>query len=209
MRWSIKAPDQPIVYVERCLIDQLLSYFPASMRKRGYTGSYQYQALRQPAVWHTSSGDAILTLSPASRFQLAAAILYVESEFNPNVGPSSAGAIGPFQVMPGTGVQMGMPQIESRSENLKAGLKYILYIEQQIARYCSIAERSKEGSSQYRNLIAASYHAGPNYLSRADKNGKTCRLQAFPEVTRTEYLARFNRAMDYRFLPATLRHDPS
>jgi len=208
-RWSVKVPDQPIVYVERCLIDQLLSYFPESMRERGLVGSYQNHALNQPAGWRTASGKTILTLSPASRFQVATAILYVESEFNPNVGPSSAGAIGPFQVMPGTGDQMGVSRVDDRSENLKAGLKYILYIEEQIARHCHFEERSKEDSSRYRDLIAASYHAGPNYMSRADETGRTCRIEAFPRVTRTEYLARFNRALDFRFLPATLKYDPS
>jgi|GEM_PF-3589637 len=208
-RWSIKAPDYPIVYVERCLIDQLLSYFPESIRKRGYDVGYQSRILRQPAVWRTDSGSTILTLSPASRFQVAAAILYVESEFHPNVGPSSAGAIGLFQVMPTTGDQMGIPRVDNQSENLRAGLKYILYIEEQIARHCSFNERGKEDSSQYRDLIAASYHAGPNYMARADENGRKCRLEAFPDVTRTEYLARFNRALDYRFLPAKLQHDPS
>ena len=208
-RWSVKVPDQPVVYVERCLIDQLLSYFPESMQTPGYTSDYKYRALRQAAVWRTRSDSTILTLSPASRFQVAAAILYVESEFNPNASPSSAGAIGPFQVMPATGDQMGMPQVHDRSENLKAGLKYILYIEEQIARFCDFEEQRKESSSRYRNLIAASYHAGPNYLSRKDDSGIACRLEAFPEVSRTEYLARFNRAMEYRFLPATLKYDPS
>ena len=208
-RWSVKAPDQPIVYVERCLIDQLLSYFPESMQKLGYGDAYQLRALRQPAVWSIVPGSTILTLSPASRFQVAAAILYVESEFHPNVSPSSAGAIGPFQVMPTTGDQMGLPRLDKRSENLKAGLKYILYIEEQIARHCDFAEQSKEGSSRYQALIAASYHAGPNYLSKQDENGSACRLEAFPKVTRTEYLSRFNRAMGFRFLPATLRYKPS
>ncbi|MBT8146865.1 MAG: transglycosylase SLT domain-containing protein, partial [Gammaproteobacteria bacterium] len=139
----------------------------------------------------------------------AAAILYVESEFHPNTSPSSAGAIGPFQVMPATADQMGLPRVHDKSDNFKAGLKYILYIEEQIARYCDFEEQSKEDSSVYRNLIAASYHAGPAYLSRKNENGTACRLEAFPEVSQTEYLARFNRALGYRFLPATLRYDPS
>ncbi|MBT8145870.1 MAG: hypothetical protein KJN90_03405, partial [Gammaproteobacteria bacterium] len=62
-RWSVKASGQSVVYVERCLLDQLLSYFPESMRKRGYASAYQVAALRQPAAWQTASDRTILTLS--------------------------------------------------------------------------------------------------------------------------------------------------
>ena len=34
------------------------------------------------------------------------------------------------------------------------------------------------------------------------------RLSYFPEATRIEYLSRFNRAMNYRFLPTTLNYQP-
>ena len=35
-----------------------------------------------------------------------------------------------------------------------------------------------------------------------------CRLEAFPEFSRTEYVRRFNQVMTYQFLPAYLNCDP-
>ncbi len=207
--WSIKPDNQPVVYVERCLIDQLLSYFPETVRYRLFDPRTPPPSVVQPAPWKTRSGETILTLSPRSRFQVAAAILYVESRFHPNSVPSSAGALGAFQVMPTTGEQMNLPAVNKPGTNLQAGLKYILYIEEQIARHCDFPERSKENSAAYRDLLAASYHAGPGYLARANSAGETCQLSQFPEISRTEYLARFRRALAYRYLPAYLHYDPS
>ena len=162
--WSIKVSGQPVVYIEHCLMEQLLSFFPEKMRKRHFTSTDQSRPELQPAAWRTKEGLTILTLSPESRFQLATAILYVESLFHPNVSPSSAGAIGPFQVLPTTGDQMKLPQVDNPKVNLQAGLKYILFIEEQIAKHCDIDDRSKESSSHYRDLIAASYNAGPSVI---------------------------------------------
>ena len=207
--WSIKVSGRPVVYIEHCLMEQLLSFFPEKMRKRHFTSTDQSRAELQPAAWRTKAGQTILTLSPESRFQLATAILYVESLFHPNVSPSSAGAIGPFQVLPTTGDQMKLPQVDIPKVNLQAGLKYILFIEEQIAKHCDIDDRSKESSSHYRNLIAASYNAGPGYMTKRDQSGKAYRLAAYPKFSRTEYLERFQRAMGYQFLPAYLNYDPA
>ncbi|MEZ5490919.1 MAG: transglycosylase SLT domain-containing protein [Gammaproteobacteria bacterium] len=206
--WSIKVREQPIVYVERCLMDHLLSFFPEDFRNSRFGSGKKLRSMAQPAAWKTAGGDSILTLSPASRFQLSAAIMYVESQFHPNVSPSSAGAIGAFQVLPTTGQQMGLPRVQDPSTNLQAGLKYILYIEEQIARHCGFEEAGKERSTHYRNLIAAAYNAGPNYLTYRNDLGKTCQLESFPAFTRTEYVARFQRALGYQYLPAYLRYNP-
>ncbi|MCB1669866.1 MAG: transglycosylase SLT domain-containing protein [Gammaproteobacteria bacterium] len=207
--WSVKVNGQPVVYVERCLIDHLLSFFPEELRFSRLGAGKSSRAMAQPAPWKTPDGRAILTLSPQSRFQLAAAIMYVESQFHPNVAPSSAGAIGAFQVLPTTGQQIGLPRVHDPGTNLQAGLKYILYIEEQIARHCEFEETGKERSMDYRNLIAASYNAGPGYLANRDSAGRACRLEAFPEFSRTEYLERFQQALGYRYLSARLRYDPA
>ena len=98
----------------------------------------------------------MLTLSPESRFKVASAILYVESNFHPNIGNSSSGAIGAFQVLPTTGHQMGLTQLSDPKVNLKAGLKYILFIEEQIDKFCRFSDEEKEKPSRYRDLIAIS-----------------------------------------------------
>jgi len=207
--WSIKVSGQPIVYVEKCLMEHLLAFFPEEIRKRRFALGTGSLGMGRPGIWTSTSGQTILTLSPESRFQLAASIMFIESQFHPNVSPSSAGAVGAFQVLPTTGQQVGLPRVHEPGTNLQAGLKYILYIEEQIARHCDFEETAKEGSTLYRNLIAAAYNAGPNYLTLRDDRGRTCRLEAFPEFTRTEYIARFQRAMGYQYLPAYLRYDPT
>ncbi len=207
--WSIKVSGQPVVYVERCLMDHLLLFFPEDLRYGRLGDGKRLWAMAKPAPWKTPQGRPILTLSPKSRFQLAAAIMYVESQFHPNVSSSPAGAVGAFQVLPSTGQQIGLPRIHEPGTNLQAGLKYILYIEEQIARHCDFEETGKEESQLYRQLIAVSYNAGPGYLTARDSLGRNCRLDAFPKFSRSEYLARFQQAMGYRFLPAILRYEPN
>lgn len=55
---------------------------------------------------------------------LVAAIIYAESNFNPNAG-SSAGAKGLMQLMPGTFKAYGSGDIKNPKDNVLAGTRYI------------------------------------------------------------------------------------
>lgn len=82
----------------------------------------------------------------------ARAIYQLESASGRNVRPSSAGAQGHMQLMPGTAREMGVTNINDPYQNLRGGVKYY---SQQLRRFGDPA------------LAAAAYNAGPGRVARA------------------------------------------
>ena len=56
--------------------------------------------------------------------QLALAVAQAESGGNPNTPPSSAGAIGLFQLMPGTAAGLGVNPYDT-AQNIQGGIQYL------------------------------------------------------------------------------------
>lgn len=85
---------------------------------------------------------------PASHVR---AIFQIESSGGKNVGPSRAGAVGPFQLMPGTAKEVGV-NINDPYENIEGGVKY----------YAKMLKQFRDPI-----LAAAAYNAGPRNVRDA------------------------------------------
>jgi hypothetical protein len=84
---------------------------------------------------------------------VVAAQNYAESGYGTNLGPSSAGALGPWQFEPTTWNQLGLPPGEENSWPVSTQ-GYITYMKQLL----------QEEDGNVRNALAA-YNAGPNNIS--------------------------------------------
>jgi membrane-bound lytic murein transglycosylase MltF len=94
---------------------------------------------------------------------------YQESTLNQNA-KSAVGAIGVMQVMPATGAELGVGDIQQVEPNIHAGTKYM---DQLMTRYFKDANFDE----QNRTLFAfASYNAGPGNISRMRKEAVKCGL---------------------------------
>lgn len=100
-------------------------------------------------------------------WRLLSSLVYQESRFDPDV-ESWAGAYGLMQIMPATGEKFGIDITSSPAANVKAGVKYILWL-QEIFR-----ERVPDEQERLK-FILASYNAGPGHvldaMKLAEKNG--------------------------------------
>lgn len=100
-------------------------------------------------------------------WRLLASQIYQESKFNPGV-TSWAGAKGLMQVMPATAQQFGVTELYDPSQSLKAGVKYIEFLQ----NYWTVIPDSTERIK----FILASYNAGPAHVEDArrlaEKYGK-------------------------------------
>lgn len=66
-------------------------------------------------------------------WRLLASLIYQESRFNPQT-VSWAGAKGLMQIMPETAKRMGVQDIHSPENNIKAGVKFLRWIDKQLPR---------------------------------------------------------------------------
>jgi membrane-bound lytic murein transglycosylase F len=97
-------------------------------------------------------------------WRLIAALMYQESKFNTQA-TSWAGAKGLMQLMPGTARQMGLEGNPYQPDiNIKAGSKYLKYLEQFWKHIPDITQRTK--------FILASYNAGPGHVQDAARLAK-------------------------------------
>jgi len=100
-------------------------------------------------------------------WRLLSSLVYQESRFDPDV-ESWAGAYGLMQIMPATGEKFGIDITSSPAANVKAGIKYIKWLQEIF--------RDKVPDEQERlKFILASYNAGPGHvldaMKLAEKNG--------------------------------------
>jgi membrane-bound lytic murein transglycosylase MltF len=100
-------------------------------------------------------------------WRLLASLIYQESNFDPTV-ESYRGAFGLMQIMPDTGKNFGIDITSSPENNLKAGIRYILWLHSIFdPRICDEKERI--------SFILAAYNAGPGHvldaMKLAEKNG--------------------------------------
>ncbi len=107
---------------------------------------------------------------------LAIEVARAESNLNPNIGDSSAGAIGLFQLEPATAAQLGVDPRDLNG-NIRGG---VMYIRQMLA--------------QFRNVPAAlaAYNCGPGCISRAIAQWGANFLAHAPDETKN-YVAKILR----------------
>jgi len=100
-------------------------------------------------------------------WRLLASLIYQESRFIPDV-TSEAGAYGLMQIMPETGRNFGIDITASPENNMRAGIKYIIWLH-------SIFDNLIPDTKERINFILAAYNAGPGHvldaMKLAEKNG--------------------------------------
>jgi len=91
---------------------------------------------------------------------LIAALSFQESRFDPKAR-SKYGAVGLMQVLPSTGKEMGISNIENPENNIHAGVKYLDFIRN---RYFSDDDLPMHEQARF---TIASYNAGPANIRRS------------------------------------------
>ena len=94
-------------------------------------------------------------------WRLLASLIYQESNFDPTV-ESYRGAFGLMQIMPDTGKNFGIDNTSSPENNLKAGIRYIIWLH-------SIFDPRISDEKERISFILAAYNAGPGHVLDAMK----------------------------------------
>jgi membrane-bound lytic murein transglycosylase F len=89
-------------------------------------------------------------------WRLIASVMYQESNFDPNV-KSWAGASGLMQLMPGTAEQYGVGNVYDPKQNIKAGIQFLKYLDNQWAK-------SIPGQAERVKFVLASYNVGLSHV---------------------------------------------
>jgi membrane-bound lytic murein transglycosylase F len=101
-------------------------------------------------------------------WRLVASIIYQESRFDPHAR-SWSGAYGLMQLMPETANRFGADSAATPSENIRAGMEMLAYLDQRYAKLIDIPE-------QRIKFILAAYNLGTGHVDDAQrlaaKNGK-------------------------------------
>lgn len=105
-------------------------------------------------------------------WRLSASLVFQESQFNPNAH-SWAGAVGLMQIMPRTGAELGINDLEDPDKNIKAGFKYLEYLNDFWKdKIIDPEERIK--------FVLASYNIGPGHIT--DARNLALKYKANPNV---------------------------
>lgn len=89
-------------------------------------------------------------------WRLLAALVYQESQFDPS-GESWAGARGLMQLMPETAKQFGVTNRDDPVQSIKAGVKYLKYLD-------SLWAKTIEDSEERLKFVLASYNVGLSHV---------------------------------------------
>jgi len=89
-------------------------------------------------------------------WRLLASLVLQESRFNPDA-ESWAGAYGLMQLMPSTGTQFGIDIYSSPENNIRAGIKYIQWLQE-------LFEDKVSDEDERIKFILASYNVGPGHV---------------------------------------------
>lgn len=90
-------------------------------------------------------------------WRLIAALIFEESRFKPE-SRSTQGAIGLMQVRPIAAEQIGMDKFDEPADNIRAGVKYLRYLDDQFA--------DARGDDRL-SLVLAAYNMGPAHVRDA------------------------------------------
>lgn len=127
-----------------------------------------YYKHRRRSIFFLKSGGMISKYDPFIKkyakeldwdWRLLASIIYQESTFDPNVN-SWAGAIGLMQILPETALKVGVENITDPEENIKAGTKYLKWLDNFWAKEIDDAEERIK-------FVLASYNLGFGHIEDA------------------------------------------
>jgi membrane-bound lytic murein transglycosylase F len=105
-------------------------------------------------------------------WRLDASLIYQESQFNPNA-KSWAGAAGLMQLIPTTAEQFGAKNVYNPRQNIKAGFKYLEYLN-------NLWADSITDSTERIKFILASYNVGQGHI--VDARGLTEKYGGDPDI---------------------------
>ncbi len=149
-------------------INQWLEVFKASPTYHAIYHKYflsRRSPHKQHAQYHSFSGGRISPYDDLIReysaeigwdWRLVASLIFQESRFDPEA-VSWAGAVGLMQLMPATGEQFGARDLMNPRENIRAGINFIRYLEQEFEKM------GKEEPDRTRFVLAA-YNAGLGHI---------------------------------------------
>lgn len=152
----------------------------AVIYKKYFTNRYAYKK-RLSSEFFSNTGGGISqydsTIKKYSKnvgwdWRLAASLIYQESQFNLNA-KSWAGATGLMQLMPRTGKQFGATDLNNPDQNLKAGFKFLSYLD-------NLWKDSIPDSLERIKFVLASYNIGQGHIT--DARNLTAKYKADPNV---------------------------
>jgi membrane-bound lytic murein transglycosylase F len=163
--WAVKKSDVDLLYSVNKWLDSIKKTIEfAVIYKKYFTNRYAYKK-RVTSKYFSQTGGGISSYDDQIKkysetigwdWRLAASLIYQESQFNPNAN-SWAGAAGLMQLMPGTAKQFGAIDVYNPDQNIKAGFKYLGYLNNLFAD--SITD-----STERIKFILASYNVGQGHI---------------------------------------------
>ncbi len=164
LAWAVRKGDTHL----RDSIDKFLSNFKSTVEYRLLYAKY---FLNQRSAWMVQSDFYVLTSGRISPYddlikkyseeigwdwRLLASMIYQESNFRHDV-ESWAGAGGLMQLMPGTARQFGVSDIANPEENIRAGVRYIKWLDEILSERIPVMEERIK-------FILASYNVGLGHV---------------------------------------------
>ena len=163
--WAVKKSDVDLLNSVDKWLDSIKSTVDfAVIYKKYFTNRYAYKK-RVTSKYFSQTGGGISSYDDQIKkysetigwdWRLSSSLIYQESQFNPNA-KSWAGATGLMQLMPGTANQFGAIDVYNPDQNIKAGFKYLGYLNNLFAD--SITD-----STERIKFILASYNVGQGHI---------------------------------------------
>jgi membrane-bound lytic murein transglycosylase F len=163
--WAVKKSDNELLNSVNEWMDSIKKTVDfAVIYKKYFTNRYAYKK-RVASKYYSQTGGAIsnydnqikkYSISIGWDWRLSASLIYQESQFNPKA-KSWAGAAGLMQLMPGTAKQFGAQDVYNPDQNIKAGFKYLGYLNDLWANAIT-------DSTERIKFILASYNVGQGHI---------------------------------------------
>jgi len=163
--WAVKKSDVDLLSSVNKWLDSIKSTVDfAVIYKKYFTNRYAFKK-RVTSKYFSQTGGGISSYDDQIKkysetigwdWRLSSSLIYQESQFNPNA-KSWAGAAGLMQLMPGTAQQFGAIDVYNPDQNVKAGFKYLGYLNNLFAD--SITD-----STERIKFILASYNVGQGHI---------------------------------------------
>jgi membrane-bound lytic murein transglycosylase F len=168
--WAVQKDSEDFVNEINHWLDSIKTTVDfALIYKKYFTNRYAYKK-RVLSDYFSNTGGGISRYDDQIKkysemvgwdWRLGASVIYQESQFDPGAR-SWAGAVGLMQLMPNTGKQFGVKILKDPDENLKAGFKYLAYLDR-------LWEETILDSTERVKFVLASYNIGPGHITDARK----------------------------------------
>ncbi len=163
--WAVKKSNEDLLNSVNKWLDSIKKTVDfAVIYKKYFTNRYAY-IKRVTSKYFSQTGGGISRYDNQIKkysktigwdWRLGASLIYQESQFNPNA-KSWAGAAGLMQLMPTTAKQFGATNLYNPNQNLKAGFKYLGYLN-------NLWSDSIADPTERIKFILASYNVGQGHI---------------------------------------------